>query len=40
MEIIQSLNQNALLVMNNNGEEMVALGKGIGFKKRKEMQLI
>ncbi|EIX8411963.1 PRD domain-containing protein, partial [Enterococcus faecalis] len=28
-------NQNALLVMNNNGEEMVALGKGIGFKKKK-----
>lgn len=35
MKVIQSLNQNALLVINNNGEEVVALGKGIGFKKKK-----
>lgn len=35
MKIIQSLNQNALLVVNANGEEAVALGRGIGFGKRK-----
>lgn len=35
MKIIQSLNQNAVLVLDNNGKEMVALGKGIGFNKKK-----
>ncbi|EMW5752631.1 hypothetical protein AAFC62_003249 [Enterococcus faecalis] len=36
MKVVQSLNQNALLVMNNKGEEVVALGRGIGFGKKKE----
>ncbi|HAP2865799.1 TPA: PRD domain-containing protein [Enterococcus faecalis] len=35
MKVVQSLNQNALLVMNNKGEEVVALGRGIGFGKKK-----
>ena len=33
MKVVQSLNQNAVLVQNELGEELVALGKGIGFKK-------
>ncbi len=35
MKVVQSLNQNALLVMNNKGEEVVALGRGIGFGKKR-----
>lgn len=35
MKVIQSLNQNALLVSNDNKEEIVALGRGIGFGKKK-----
>ncbi|MET3644733.1 PRD domain-containing protein [Streptococcus gallinaceus] len=35
MKVVQSLNQNALLVLDRNGNEIVALGKGIGFNKKK-----
>lgn len=35
LKVIQSLNQNALLVIDQNGKEIVALGKGIGFSKKK-----
>lgn len=33
MKIIQSLNQNAVIV-NDNGKEVILTGKGIGFGKK------
>ena len=35
MKVIQSLNQNAVLVARDDGAELVALGKGVGFGKKK-----
>lgn len=35
MKIIQSLNQNALLVQDEKGNEFITLGKGIGFGRKK-----
>lgn len=35
VRVIQSLNQNALLLTDDNGKEIVGLGKGIGFGKKK-----
>lgn len=34
MKILQSFNQNALLVADKNNDEFIVLGKGIGFKKK------
>ncbi|QXN87391.1 hypothetical protein KV134_02900 [Tetragenococcus halophilus] len=34
MKVVQSLNQNALLV-NNDGNECIVVGKGIGFGKKR-----
>lgn len=34
MKIVQSLNQNAVLVKNENNEEMILTGRGIGYKKK------
>lgn len=35
MKVIQSLNQNALLVCDANKRELIALGRGVGFGKQK-----
>lgn len=35
MKVIQSLNQNALLVQDDSGNEFITLGKGIGFGVKK-----
>ncbi len=35
MKIIQSFNQNAVLVLDDRGKEVIALGKGIGFNKKR-----
>ena len=35
MKVIQSLNQNAVLVARDDGAELVALGRGVGFGKKK-----
>lgn len=35
MKVIQSLNQNAALVARDDGAELVALGRGVGFGKKK-----
>jgi len=35
VKVIQSLNQNAVLVARDDGAELVALGKGVGFGKKK-----
>lgn len=35
MKVIQSLNQNALLVCDENQQELIALGRGVGFGKQK-----
>lgn len=34
MKIIQSYNQNAVIVLNDDNQEMVVVGKGIGFGKK------
>ena len=35
MEIIRVLNNNAILSRDENGEEVIALGSGIAFQKKK-----
>ncbi|GAB2021147.1 PRD domain-containing protein [Pseudolactococcus yaeyamensis] len=35
MKVVQSLNQNALLIKDDKNNELIALGKGIGFGKKK-----
>lgn len=35
MKVIQSYNQNAVAVVNEHGRELVLVGKGIGFNKKK-----
>lgn len=35
MEVIQSYNQNAVSVIDENGKELVLIGRGIGFGKKK-----
>ncbi|WP_460054257.1 PRD domain-containing protein [Pseudolactococcus yaeyamensis] len=35
LKVVQSLNQNALLIKDDKNNELIALGKGIGFGKKK-----
>lgn len=40
MNIIKVYNNNAVLAKNNQDEELIVMGKGLGFQKKRAMLLL